>query len=43
VKEALKESLNISKIEKQTQKMENLVGVLKKLRDMMDTRLSKVV
>ena len=43
VKEALKESLNISKIEKQTQKMEQLMGVLKKFRNMMDERLTKVV
>ena len=42
-KEALKESINVSKIEKNNQKLEKLLDVLKKFRFMMDERLNKVV
>ncbi len=42
-KEALKESVNVSRIEKNNQKLEKLLDVLKKFRTMMDERLSKVL
>ena len=43
VREVLQESINVSKIEKNNQKLEKLVAILKKFRGLMDEKMSKVL